>query len=221
MKEKAREYAQLYKNELLKDIMPFWVNGELLDREYGGCITSLDRQGKRYNNDKSVWFQGRCLWTFSSLCRRFGERSEWREIADSAKTFLEKYCMDIDGRMFFTVTREGRPLRKRRYMFSESFYVLGMAEYAAAFDDGEALQKAERCFDGMLAMYRNPACDPYKITPKSYAEVRDERSAAVPMVLVSSAQVLRRCDGKNAHRYSVIIKEITADILKYHFVLLF
>ena len=66
------------------------------------------------------------------------------------------HCVDTDGRMFFTVTRDGRPLRKRRYMFSESFYVVGMAEYGAAFDDKDALDKAAVCFELMLKLYRHP-----------------------------------------------------------------
>lgn len=47
--------------------------------------------------------------------------------------------------MFFTVTREDCRWRKRRYMYSESFYVVSMAEYAAATGDAEPLRKAEDC----------------------------------------------------------------------------
>ena len=215
--EEAKKYQQFYKEQLLKNVVPFWINSDLLDREYGGYISSVDREGKSYNNDKSVWFQGRCLWTFSTLCEKYGIREEWRKAADAGKEFLEKYCFDSDGRMYFTVTREGKPLRKRRYMFSESFYVVGMAEYGYVFGDKEALNKAEKCFEMMLDIYRSPENDPFKITPKSYAETRNERSAAVPMVLVSSAQLLRRCDPEKAEYYSGIVKEMTADILKYHF----
>lgn len=119
--------------------------------------------------------------------------------------------------MYFTVTREGKRLRKRRYLFSESFFVIGMAEYGHVFGDRDALEKAERCFDGMLRMYRDPASDPFKITPKTYAETRNERSAAVPMVLVSAAQLLRRCDPEKADDYEKITREMVDDILKYHY----
>ncbi len=64
-------------------------------------------------------------------------------------------------------------------MFSESFYVAGMAEYGAAFGDAEALAQAEACFDKMTEWYYHPENDPFKITPKGYAETRDERTAAV------------------------------------------
>lgn len=215
--EEAKEYREFYRSYLLNDVVPFWLGSDLLDQRYGGYITSVDRHGRSYNDDKSVWFQGRCLWTFSALTSHYGERTEWREAAELGRDFLDRYCVDTDGRMFFTVTRDGRPLRKRRYIFSESFYVAGMAEYANAFGDAGALAAAERCFDRMLDIYRDPASDPFKITPKVYAETRNERSASVPMVLVSTAQLLRRCDPARAGYYSKITREMVADILKYHY----
>ena len=215
--EKAKEYQQFYRAQLLENVVPFWMNSDLLDTTYGGYISSVDRIGKSYNSDKSVWFQGRGLWTFSTLCEKYGIRPEWKEAADLGRRFLEEHCVDTDGRMFFTVTRDGRPLRKRRYMFSESFYVVGMAEYGYVFGDAEALQKAEACFDNMMRMYDDPTADPFKITPKSYAETRNERAASVPMVLVSAAQLLRRCDPAKAAYYSEIVRRVTADILKYHY----
>ena len=102
-------------------------------------------------------------------------------------------------------------------MFSESFYVIGMAEYSVAANDPDALRKAEECFELMLKIYRNPELDPYKITPKFYEQTRSARAAAVPMVMVSSAQVLRRCDPEKAGYYTQIVREMADDILKYHY----
>ena len=61
--------------ELLKSQQE-WIRGELeacanfwlkngWDKENGGVYTCLDRWGKIYSTDKSVWMQGRCAWTFS------------------------------------------------------------------------------------------------------------------------------------------------------------
>ena len=82
--------------------------------------------------------------------------------------------------MFFTVTRDGRPLRKRRYMYSESFFVIGMAEYGALTGDTEALAKAAKCFDMMLDIYRRPENDPYKITPNRMPK---QEVSAIPQCL--------------------------------------
>ena len=120
--KQAAEYAAFYRRHLPDNVVSFWVNSDLVDEKYGGYITSVDREGKSYNNDKSGWFQGRCLWTFSALTRSYGHRPEWDKAAELGKRFLNEKCVDTDGRMFFTLTQDGQPLRKRRYMFSESFY---------------------------------------------------------------------------------------------------
>ncbi len=217
-KQLISSYKTFYRDRLLDDCIPFWMQSELLDRTYGGYMTCIDREGKLYSTDKSGWFQGRCLWTFSMLCNRYGKRDEWVEAAKSGADFMEKYIADADGRMFFTLARDGKPLRKRRYMFTESFYVLGMAEYGLMMDDERYVQKACDCFERMLAMFRDPSCDPYKITPKSYASTRAEDAVAVPMVLVSSAQLLRRCvkDPERKRYYTAVADEMADFILRVH-----
>ena len=46
MKKTLMDYRDFYRRELLEDVMPFWMRSDLLDREYGGCITSVDRAGR-------------------------------------------------------------------------------------------------------------------------------------------------------------------------------
>ena len=214
--EKIKELRKFYHDTLSLDVLPFWLKSDLVDKEYGGFITSVDREGKSYNDDKSVWFQGRCLWTFSKLCNVYGINEECAAAADSGAKFIKEHCIDSDRRMFFTVTRDGQPLRKRRYFYSESFLVVGFAEYYLLRKNPEDLELAEKYFDLMYSIYRNPESDPFKITPKENAEVRSLRSNAYPMVLVSSAQTLRRVSGRHEH-YDAIIKDIIADMINLHY----
>ena len=214
--EKIKELRNFYRNTLFDDVLPFWLNSDLIDKEYGGFITSVDREGKSYNDDKSVWFQGRCLWTFSKLCNVYGVNEELATAADNGAKFIKEHCIDTDGRMFFTVTRDGQPLRKRRYFYSESFLVVGFAEYYLLRKNPEDLELAEKYFDLMYRLYRDPGSDPFKITPKENAEVRALRSNAYPMVLVSSAQTLRRISGRHEY-YDAIIKDIIADMIDLHY----
>ena len=214
--EKIKQLRKFYYDTLFTDVLPFWLKSDLIDKEYGGFITSVDREGKSYNDDKSVWFQGRCLWTFSKLCNVYGVNEEWAAAADSGAKFIKEHCIDADGRMFFTVTRDGKPLRKRRYFFSESFLVVSFAEYYLLRGNKEDLELAEKYFDLMYRIYRDPSSDPFKITPKENGEVRSLRSNAYPMVLVSSAQTLRRVSGKHEH-YDKIIGEIVHDMISLHY----
>ena len=210
-------YEKFYKDFLLNNVIPFWEKSDLIDETYGGFITSVDREGRSYNDDKSVWFQGRCLWTFSKLLNEYGYNELWANAVKSGAEFIKKHCIDTDGRMFFTVTKEGKPLRKRRYYFSESFLVAGFAEYYMFTKDEEDLKLAEKYFDLMYSIYRNPSCDPFKITPKENAEVRNLHSNANPMVLVSTAQQLLRVDGNKKDYYEKIIEDLIADMIGLHY----
>lgn len=209
-------FKKFYHDALMNDVVAFWEKSDLIDKVHGGFNSSVDREGKCYNPDKSVWFQGRCLWTFSKLINTYGEKPEWREACDRGAEFIRKHCIDKDGRMFFVVTEDGKPLRKRRYFFSESFLVVGFAEYYLVTKDPEDLALSEQYFDLMYRLYRHPECDPFKITPKENALVRSLHSNANPMVLVSSAQTLRRIS-KNHIKYDSIIKGIIDDMINLHY----
>lgn len=216
--ERISELRQFYHRTLLEDIIPFWERSDLIDREYGGFISSVDREGKLYNTDKSVWFQGRTLWTFSKLCNSYGVKETWLSAAKAGADFIRKYCIDpADGRMYFVVTREGAPLRKRRYFFSESFLVVGFAEYYLLSKDPEDLSLARKYFRLMYDIYDNSSNDPFKITPKENAQVRSLHANANPMVLVSSAQTLLRIDPDNAAYYHRVIDRVIHDMLKLHY----
>ena len=66
-------------------------------------------------------------WLLSTLYTTVERRQEWLDLAGHGIRFLRKYGFDDDGRMFFQVTREGRPLRKRRYLFTEAFAVIALS----------------------------------------------------------------------------------------------
>ena len=216
--ERITQLKQFYHDTLLNDIVPFWINSDLIDREYGGFISSVDREGKQYNTDKSVWFQGRALWTFSKLCNTYGAKPEWLEAAKAGAQFIREHCVDeTDGRMYFVVTRQGEPLRKRRYFFSESFLVVGFAEYYLLSRDLQDLELARKYLGLMFDIYLDGANDPFKITPKENAQVRSLHSNANPMVLVSSAQTMLRIDPEKAEDYNTIIDRVIDDMLTLHY----
>ena len=77
--------------------------------------------------------------------------------------------------MFFTVTRDGRPLRKRRYIFSETFMIAALARLWTSAGDQEAVQEAVDLYDQVLHYWTRPvSCRPNGI-PR-YARCKDWRS---------------------------------------------
>ena len=117
-KELLTEHRVWIRDQLDKSVN-FWLKHGM-DPVNGGVYTCLDREGKVYSTDKSVWMQGRCAWTFAALCAAYGVKEEWLAASKSCLDFLEKYCINraAGNRMYFTVTADGKPLRQRRYCFS-------------------------------------------------------------------------------------------------------
>ena len=61
-----KELAKLYKNELLDNVVPFWLTYSQ-DTQFGGYFTCLLRNGQVFDTDKFIWLQGRQVWFFSFL----------------------------------------------------------------------------------------------------------------------------------------------------------
>ena len=120
MKELKKKYETVLTRELFESCAPFWLRYGR-DPIYGGVANCLDREGRLYSTDKSVWMQGRTAYTYSYLYNTFEKKPEWLAFAADCLGFLKAHCFDEDGRMFFTVTQDGRPLRKRRYWFSDTY----------------------------------------------------------------------------------------------------
>ena len=78
--------------EELERCIGFWLNNGM-DPVNGGVYTCLDREGKVFSTDKSVWMQGRCGWIFSWLCHLYGVKDEWLKAAKSCLDFMEAHCM--------------------------------------------------------------------------------------------------------------------------------
>ena len=210
--EKLSEYIRLYNNELFNKCIPFWLE-KAADSTHGGVYCSLDRDGNIYSTDKSVWLTGRCAWTFAHLCNVYQPKPEWLMLAKSCLDFLNKHCIDTDGRMFFLVTEDGRPLRKRRYYFSECFYIIANAEYYAATGNTDALQKAREYFDLVMRIYHEPSSDPYFVTPKGISSTRDTADFASPMIILNVANIMRRCDRENTEKYDAAASELLQTLL--------
>ena len=185
--------AALYRDTLLHDVMPFWLRHGM-DREHGGILTCLDRDGSVVDTDKSVWFQGRAAWMFATLANttalagdcKSPARADWLAAARSCIEFLRHHCHAPDGKMYFTVTREGQPLRMRRYVYSESFAAIGNAAFAKATGDARAAEDAVKLF----ATYLHHSFTPGVMPPK-FEATRPSKGIGPHMIGIATAQELR------------------------------
>ena len=184
------EFAAVYRDTLLDDVIPFWMEHGL-DREHGGMLTNLDRDGSLLDTDKSVWFQGRAGWMFATLYHTVERRADWLDAARSCVGFLRAHCFAPDGKMFFTVTREGLPLRMRRYVYSEAFAAIAFAAWAKASADDRAAAEAVTTFETYLRHSFTAGVMP----PKVNSQTRPMKGIGPLMIGIVTAQEIRECMG--------------------------
>ncbi len=184
-KEYLEGWSQRYRDDLVNDIMPFWLkNG--LDRVNGGVYTCVNRDGSLIDSTKSVWFQGRFAFVCSFAYNTIEKNPEWLAAAKSTIDFIEAHCFDTDGRMYFEVMADGTPLRKRRYVFSESFAAIAMAEYAKASGDRGYAEKALELFKNI----RHFVATPGYMEPK-YLDALQAKGHSLVMILINTASRIR------------------------------
>lgn len=186
VKEYIKSWAESYKKDLTENIMPFWMKYGL-DRENGGVYTCVDRDGLLMDTTKSVWFQGRFAFICSFAYNNVEKNQEWLDAAKSTLEFIEKHCFDEQGHMYFSVTAEGKPLRKRRYVFSETFAAIAMSEYALATGDQHWAKRAIQVFEDTQRFLATPGFLPAKFE----ADVKLQGHSIV-MILINVGSCIRK-----------------------------
>ena len=208
--DRVNQLIEIYRDGLLKDTIPFWTR-HAPDREHGGFMTFLDADGSVVSTDKPMWVAGRISWLYARLYNTVEKKSQWLELARHGVEFVRKHGFDTDGRMFYAVTRDGRPLRKRRYLFTETFAVIGLAEYAKASGDDQARRQAADLFKLIMRYHTTPGL----LEPKGITQTRAMKSHAMPMILLATAQVMRQVDDDPIYQQTI---DAMLDEVLNHFV---
>ena len=195
----------------------FWLKYGI-DNINGGIYTCIDRIGRVYSTDKSVWMQGRCAWTYAYLCNVYGKKDEWIAAAKSCLNFMEEHCINKDagGRMYFQVTKDGKPLRQRRYCFSEAFYCIANAEFYGISGQDIYLERARKAYKMIYELNNGLIEDPTGLGPKVIPETRKGRALGDPMIFLNITSVMRRVNPSNIEEYDRHAAECVNKIFEYH-----
>ena len=186
IKEYIKQWAESYKTDLTENIMPFWMEHGW-DKVNGGVYTCLDRDGSLIDSTKSVWFQGRFAFICAYAYNNVEKNPMWLEAAKSTLDFIENHCFDENGRMYFSVTAEGKPLRMRRYVFSETFAAIAMSEYALATGEQKYAERALQIFKDTQRFLTTPGI----LAPK-FEESVQLQSHSIIMILINVASCIRK-----------------------------
>ncbi len=205
--EHIADLIAVYRDGLLTNTIPFWKKFAE-DKEFGGYMTCVDRQGHVFDTDKGIWHQGRFAWMLGHLYNNVEQRPEWLESNVQTCEFLRKFGFDPkDGQMWFQTTRDGQPIRKRRYAFSESFAAVAFGENARATQSAESAEIALKCLNKFVT---------HVPSPEKFTDVRPMKGMAPNMIKIITAQELRKSinfDGANA-MIDEAIEEIRSSFMK-------
>ncbi len=203
-KENIVSYKRQIENELFNHVIPFWETHSI-DKKHGGYYNCLDRDGSVYDTRKHIWLQGRQAWMFSKLFEH-EQKVEWLEIALNGVKFLTDKAIRDDGRAYFSMTEDGKPIYLQRKIFSECFYVMALAGYAYASGDMAYLKKAE----SQLAKIWEWSEDLSKVGRPAFSGEVASQSLAIPMILLNLIEEVAR---DNDSQYSAEIEECIQRIL--------
>lgn len=180
------------------------------DRECGGILNMLDREGRVYGTDKNVWFAGRTLYTYSLAYNELDKNPEYLEFARSMYSFLQKCELDSSGRLPFISARDGRAIEINDAYFSETFAAIGCAEYYLATRDPLVWERAEKYFDIAYSLYKKDLSR----VPSDDPPTTETKALGPSMIMLSTSQVLRKVDRV---KYDSIARECADEILT-HFI---
>lgn len=172
------KYIEIYKNELLNEIVPFWSNNSL-DKDAGGYFTCLDAKGNIYDTDKFAWLQGRQIWTYAMLFDKVEAKQEWKDISELGASFMRKHGRDENGDWYFSFTKRGKPLVQPYNIFSDCFAALGFGALCKINNSSEDADIALSTFNRILERRNNPKG---KYT-KGFPGTRDLKNFSLPMIL--------------------------------------
>lgn len=175
---RLEEYRDLYKKNLLDDVIPFWMKHSP-DHEFGGYFTCLDTKGNVFDTDKFIWLQCREVWCFSMLYNNVESKQEWLDQALLGADFLKKHGRDEDGNWYFSLTQEGKPIIQPYNIFSDCFAAMAFGQLYKATGNAEHAEIAKKTFFNILSKQDNPKG---KYT-KSYPDTRPLQSFSLPMIL--------------------------------------
>lgn len=200
-------YASQYKNELLNNIMPFWLQ-KSKDSVNGGYFTCLNRDGSIFDTDKFMWLQGREVWCFSFMYNNVDKKQEWLNMALHGAGFMEKYGRDENGDWYFSLTAEGKPLIQPYNIFSDCFATMAFASLDKAYPDNRYKKIAVDTFENILRRKDNWK-GKYN---KAYPGTRQLKNFSLPMILCNLSLELEHLLG--AEKVNEFIPAVTHEVME-------
>ncbi len=204
-------YKAIIEKELFDRVLPFWMEHSL-DSKNGGYYNCLDEDGSVYDTTKHVWLQGRQTWMLAKLYGHYGLGGEVLEAAKLGLRFLENFAIQDNGRAYFSMTKDGKPIYMQRKMFSESFSVMALAEMSRVLGDDSLMKRAKLMFEQIWTWTED-----FSVLGRPVLSgQRKSRTLAVPMILLNLIEELCGPDQKMWEDYKPQIDKCIGDSLLHY-----
>jgi N-acylglucosamine 2-epimerase len=129
------QLRQQYRNDLFRDFLPF-MDKFVIDHEYGGFMCSADHLGKRIDESKSSWFEGRGTWVYAFLYNNLAREARHLDVAHRSVEFTLKSQPKGDELWPKGLSRVGAPVTSADgEIYGDLFIAEGLAEYSKATKD--------------------------------------------------------------------------------------
>ncbi len=185
--------------------LAFWTRCTW-DADDGGFITHLDRAGNRIGvTDKYLVMQARMIRTLAAADRHGLTGRGYLDLARRGVRFLTERMWDSQERGFcWAVGPAGRIVDARKLTYGHAFAIYGLAEFATAAGDADALAWAVRTFDllrerasdGVLGFHESLDGSPAWLTAGSVTD----KTVNTHLHLLEAFMALARATGRPEHR---------------------
>ena len=211
-RQELTQYIEKYRKLLVESVE--WWQKYTPDTKHGGFYNYLGRDGKVLFTDKNVRQQGRLVLLFARAYNEIEKRKEWLDLALQGIKFIEEKCFDDrDGRTYYDVTEDGRPVRKRRYVVTEHYVLMGYIALYKATGDAQWKEKAEKLYKTIMMYYYNP-----ELLPPKFYPARKVRAHNIPMIISCTSIMMRQLGGDTSlydRTIKTCFKEVYTTFLDY------
>jgi mannobiose 2-epimerase len=214
-------FLQEVQNHLRDELLPFWLTHGV-DKEYGGFLTYLHKDGKPTGETvKTHLCQTRCIYTYSSVHRAGIGEGEFLKIARQGVDFIIDHFWDDDhGGWYWTAQQDGTPINQSKLTYGHSFAIYALSEYGMASGDHRGIEWAVKTYEVLQTLAAdNCHGGYYEFLERDWSKKRpgkyggDRKSFDVHMHLMEAFTNLYEATG--ARVYKERTKEIVDLIFKH------
>ncbi len=143
-----------YRADLFEDFLPF-MERHVIDHEYGGFMCNTDHEGRRANDRKLSWFEGRGIWVYAFLYNNLAKEEKYLAVARKSLEFILKTRPADDESLWpKELSREGKPLASAEgEIYGDLFIAEGLAEYSKATGEQKYWDSAKQLLFKCIRLY--------------------------------------------------------------------